>query len=55
MALYSPWGTYKALSYLLGHEELTDHSKDAALRPTNYEILGPGPGKGAPQSKRDEL
>ncbi|CAE6433175.1 unnamed protein product [Rhizoctonia solani] len=33
MPEYAPWAAYKTLSYLLGREELTDHSNDAALYP----------------------
>ncbi|KAJ1302190.1 hypothetical protein OPQ81_001016 [Rhizoctonia solani] len=42
MPQYAPWAAYKTLSYLLGREELTDHTNDAALYPSAYELYGPG-------------
>ncbi|KAG9073668.1 hypothetical protein FS749_014805 [Ceratobasidium sp. UAMH 11750] len=43
MPQYAPWAAYKTLSFLLGRENLTDHSNDAALYPSEYELFGPGP------------
>ncbi|KAF8671642.1 Alpha beta-hydrolase [Rhizoctonia solani] len=40
MPQYAPWAAYKTLSYLLGREELTDHTNDAALYPSAYALYG---------------
>ena len=50
MPQYAPWAAYKTLSYLLGRENLTDHSNDGALYPSEYEQFGPGPGRRLPRS-----
>ncbi|CAE6486959.1 unnamed protein product [Rhizoctonia solani] len=55
MPQYAPWAAYKTLSYLLGREELTDHTSDAALYPSAYELYGPGPRGKLPLQSRMEL
>ncbi|CAE6369106.1 unnamed protein product [Rhizoctonia solani] len=42
MPQFAPWAAYKTLSYLLGREELTDHTNDAALYPSAYALYGSG-------------
>ncbi|KAF8604918.1 alpha/beta-hydrolase [Ceratobasidium sp. AG-I] len=49
MPQYAPWAAYKTLSYLLGRENLTDHSNDGALYPSDYEVFGPGPRRRLPR------
>ncbi|CUA74019.1 hypothetical protein RSOLAG22IIIB_05365 [Rhizoctonia solani] len=55
MPEYAPWAAYKTLSYLLGREELTDHTSDAALYPSAYELFGPGSRGKLPVQRRTEL
>ncbi|KAG8735577.1 hypothetical protein FRC11_003191 [Ceratobasidium sp. 423] len=55
MPQYAPWAAYKTLSYLLGREELTDHTNDGALYPSAYELHGPGPRETLPHKNRMEL
>ncbi|KAG8710190.1 hypothetical protein FRC11_004764 [Ceratobasidium sp. 423] len=55
MPQYAPWAAYKTLSYLLGREELTDHTNDAALYPSAYELYGPGSREKLPRRNRMEL
>lgn len=50
MPQYAPWAAYKTLSYLLGRENLTDHSNDGALYPNDYELFGPGPRRRLPRA-----
>ncbi|KAG8736653.1 hypothetical protein FRC10_009061 [Ceratobasidium sp. 414] len=55
MPQYAPWAAYKTLSFLLGRENLTDHSNDAALYPSDYELYGPGPRRRRGPGRRLEL
>ncbi|CAE6336317.1 unnamed protein product [Rhizoctonia solani] len=55
MPLYAPWAAYKTLSYLLGREELTDHTNDAALYPSAYELYGSASSKKVVNRHRTEL
>ncbi|KAG8793197.1 hypothetical protein FRC12_003568 [Ceratobasidium sp. 428] len=55
MPQYAPWAAYKTLSFLLGRENLTDHSNDAALYPSDYELYGPGPRRQRGPGRRTEL
>ncbi|CAE6409236.1 unnamed protein product [Rhizoctonia solani] len=55
MPQYAPWAAYKTLSYLLGREELTDHTNDAALYPSAYELYGTAPRAKLPRRSRVEL
>ncbi|ELU36453.1 serine carboxypeptidase domain-containing protein [Rhizoctonia solani AG-1 IA] len=55
MPQYAPWAAYKTLSYLLGREELTDHTNDAALYPSAYALYGSASSKKAVNRHQTEL